>query len=203
MVDVHKILKFATTFALSADTNVDSLLSDLWDGSPPGETVPVQPAQPQAGTMTTPTTSTTPQTPQTPSGPVQLSARSQAKISELQPPEFQEQVRQLLLKGLEAGLRPEIVEGYRSQERQNELYEQGRTKPGAIVTQTKSSMHTKRMAVDIAQLDEKGGITYNPKPPTFWDQMGAIGRSIGLNWGGDWSGFKDRPHFQYKPKTNA
>jgi hypothetical protein len=135
-----------------------------------------------------------------PGGSIQLSERTRQKISELQPPEFQEQIRQLMLRGLQEGLRPEIVEGFRSQERQNELYEQGRTKPGSIVTQTRSSMHTQRMAVDIAQLDEKGKITYNPDPPEFWNRMGAIGRSIGLNWGGDWSGFKDRPHFQYRPQ---
>lgn len=135
-----------------------------------------------------------------PGGPVQLSERSRQKISELKPPEFQQQVRQLMLRGLQEGLRPEIVEGYRSQERQNELYEQGRTKPGEIVTQTRNSMHTKGMAVDIAQLDEKGELTYKPNPPDFWDRMGAIGRSLGLNWGGDWSSFKDRPHFQYRPK---
>jgi len=31
-----------------------------------------------------------------------------------------------------------------------------------------------------------------------WAKAGAIGRSLGLEWGGDWTSFKDRPHFQLK-----
>lgn len=131
--------------------------------------------------------------------PAQLSERSKRIISQLQPPDFQQQVIQLMLQGLSQGLRPEITEGLRSQDRQDQLYEQGRSNPGQVVTQTRNSMHTKGMAVDIAQLDEHGNITFNAQPD-FWDRMGAIGRSLGLNWGGDWSSFKDRPHFQYKSR---
>ena len=129
----------------------------------------------------------------------QLSERSRRIISQLQPPEFQQQITQLMLHGLSQGLRPEITEGFRSQDRQDQLYEQGRSNPGQVVTQTRNSMHTKGMAIDIAQLDDRGNITYNTQPD-FWDRMGAIGRSLGLNWGGDWSSFKDRPHFQYRPR---
>lgn len=42
-----------------------------------------------------------------------------------------------------------ISEAYRSQKRQNALYAQGRTAPGPIVTWTRSSNHTRRLAVDI------------------------------------------------------
>jgi hypothetical protein len=125
-----------------------------------------------------------------------LSERSERKIQQLDPG-FQPKVRQLLLQGLSEGLKPEIVEGYRSQDRQNELYEQGRSTPGKVVTQTRHSMHTQGKAVDLAQLDESGKITYDVTPG-FWDRMGAIGKSLGLMWGGDWKGFKDRPHFQYR-----
>lgn len=30
-----------------------------------------------------------------------------------------------------------------------------------------------------------------------WDEIGEIGVSIGLEWGGNWKEFLDRPHFQY------
>lgn len=43
-----------------------------------------------------------------------------------------------------------ITETYRSQARQNYLYEQGRTRSGNVVTWTKSSRHTSRLAWDIA-----------------------------------------------------
>lgn len=36
---------------------------------------------------------------------------------------------------------------------------------------------------------------WNPGGP-LWDEMGAMGHALGLQWGGDWSTFKDRPHFQ-------
>jgi tRNA nucleotidyltransferase/poly(A) polymerase len=134
---------------------------------------------------------------QVPSPLLQISERSQRMLQGLDPV-FRPKAEELLRKGLAAGLKPEIVEGKRSQERQDELYEQGRTKPGKVVTWTKSSAHTKGLAVDIAQLDDKGNITYNASPG-FWDQMGQIGKSLGLMWGGDWKKNKDRPHFQWKP----
>jgi hypothetical protein len=49
----------------------------------------------------------------------------------------------------EHGLRLEIVEGLRSQLRQNELFTQGRTEPGAVVTWTTNSLHTVGQAADV------------------------------------------------------
>lgn len=46
-----------------------------------------------------------------------------------------------------------IKESYRSQARQDELYSRGRTKPGSIVTWTRSSNHTRRLAVDVSPLN--------------------------------------------------
>lgn len=42
-----------------------------------------------------------------------------------------------------------VVETARSQERQNMLYEQGRTTPGSVVTWTKDSLHTQGEAADL------------------------------------------------------
>ena len=42
-----------------------------------------------------------------------------------------------------------IVETARSQERQDHLYDQGRSRPGAIVTWTRDSAHTRGAAVDV------------------------------------------------------
>ena len=131
-------------------------------------------------------------------GPVQLSERSKSKIAELDP-RFKPLVYRLMMSGLQRGLRPEIVDARRSQEKQNALYEQGRTKPGQIVTWTRESMHTKGLAVDIVQLDEKGNIDWNA-PEEFWNAMGQLGKSLGMKWGGDFKN-KDRPHFQYVPNT--
>jgi len=133
------------------------------------------------------------------SGPVELSEKSKSKIAELDP-RFQPLVHRLMTIGLQQGLRPEIVDARRSQEKQDALYEQGRTKPGQIVTWTRESMHTNGLAVDIAQLDENGNIDWNA-PEEFWSRMGQIGKSLGMKWGGDFKN-KDRPHFQFSPRTS-
>ncbi|MGE7910839.1 M15 family metallopeptidase [Lysinibacillus xylanilyticus] len=86
-----------------------------------------------------------------------------------------------------------ITETYRSQERQNYLYAQGRTRPGQVVTWTLKSNHSSRLAWDIA---------VGP-PKTLYDvttlnKVGTIARKLGITWGGDWIGSIDRPHFEVK-----
>ncbi len=90
-----------------------------------------------------------------------------------------------------AGLKVRITETYRSQERQNELYAQGRTTPGQIVTWTKTSRHTSRRAWDICQ--NIPGREYSDA--SFFDSCGKIAESIGIIWGGEWK-TPDRPHFE-------
>ena len=63
-----------------------------------------------------------------------------------------------------------ISEAYRTQERQNYLYQLGRTIPGQIVTWTLTSDHTQRLAIDlypincthkqIEQVAKRYGITH-------------------------------------------
>lgn len=89
------------------------------------------------------------------------------------------------------GLKVLITETYRSQERQNELYKQGRTASGKVVTWTKYSRHTSRRAWDICQ-NVKGQEYSNT---TFFRRCGEIARSLGIIWGGDWS-TPDMPHFE-------
>jgi len=49
----------------------------------------------------------------------------------------------------EHGHRVELVEGYRTQARQDHLYTQGRSRPGQVVTWTRNSAHTRGHAVDV------------------------------------------------------
>ena len=86
-----------------------------------------------------------------------------------------------------------ITETYRSQERQNYLYAQGRTRPGQIVTWTLSSNHKSRLAWDIAV-----GPPQSLYDVTTLTRVGAIARKLGITWGGDWIGSIDRPHFEVK-----
>lgn len=89
------------------------------------------------------------------------------------------------------GLNVLITETYRSKERQNYLYEQGRIRPGNIVTWTKNSRHTSRRAWDICK--NVKGAEYSDK--AFFAQCGKIAAKFGITWGGDWK-TPDTPHFE-------
>lgn len=90
------------------------------------------------------------------------------------------------------GLYPKITETYRTQERQNYLYEQGRSRDGKVVTWTRDSRHTKRYAFDICK---EGANPYDDEE--FFRRCAEIGKSIGLTPGYYWSEYQDMPHYQY------
>ncbi len=50
---------------------------------------------------------------------------------------------------VEHGHNVKVVEGFRTPERQNALFAQGRTAPGNVVTWTQNSMHSEGLAVDV------------------------------------------------------
>lgn len=90
-----------------------------------------------------------------------------------------------------------IGECLRTEEEQNALFAKGRTQKGSIVTNargsTYSSMHQWGVAFDFFRNDGRGA--YN-NSDGFFQKVGEIGKSIGLEWGGDWTSLKDMPHFQ-------
>lgn len=81
-----------------------------------------------------------------------------------------------------------VLEGLRSKERQQELYNTGKSK-------TLNSRHLTGHAVDLA-----------PWPISWdWDKFYPIADAmkqaaeelgIDIEWGGDWKSFPDGPHFQ-------
>ena len=89
------------------------------------------------------------------------------------------------------GLNVLITETYRSQERQNYLYAQGRTRAGKKVTWTKNSRHTSRRAWDICK--NVRGEEYSDV--SFFKACGKVAKSLGITWGGDWK-TPDLPHFE-------
>ncbi|MDR1066478.1 MAG: M15 family metallopeptidase [Clostridiales bacterium] len=88
-----------------------------------------------------------------------------------------------------------VTSSYRDNESQNALYEQGRTKPGSIVTNARGgeSVHNYRLAFDIAKNIK--GQEYSDA--NFFITAGNIWREMGGEWGGDWVSFPDKPHMQY------
>lgn len=112
-----------------------------------------------------------------------------------------------------------IVQGLRTAEYQNELYQQGRTKPGKIVTKldgyNKKSNHQAKAdgyghAVDIAvcgHYDQNGNyVKYTTDAEMFDNKklveisrhVKAVAKEMGMEivWGGDWKTLYDTPHYE-------
>lgn len=101
----------------------------------------------------------------------------------------------------EAGLPFVFTCTYRSREEQADLYAQGRTKPGPIVTWTRSSMHNLGLAFDIAIRTPRGAtwdlkVNVNENDLPDYEEAGRIGEALGLAWGGRWR-TADACHFEF------
>lgn len=93
---------------------------------------------------------------------------------------------------------------------QDELYAQGRTKAGKIVTKAKGgqSWHNYGMAVDIVLLLDKDGngshetaswdtrTDFDNDKIADWEEVVYVFGLYGWEWGGNWAKFPDYPHFQ-------
>src|SRR5690606_34917855 len=125
-------------------------------------------------------------------GEFTLDPVNEARVSSLHA-DVQRPARQLLNLSSAVGLNLRITEGFRSFERQNQLYAQGRTAPGQQVTNARGgdSYHNYGLAIDVVQI-QGGQANWNGP----WGRIGEIGKAVGFEWGGDWRGFKDYPHFQ-------
>lgn len=97
-----------------------------------------------------------------------------------------------------------VIEGVRTQERQQELYAQGRTKPGNKVTnadgvKNKSNHQVKSdglgHAVDIVPypVDWNSSVKFNNIAVAM--KLAACQLGIDITWGGDWK-MLDLPHFE-------
>lgn len=97
-----------------------------------------------------------------------------------------------------------ITQGLRTYKEQQDLYDQGRTKPGRKVTNAKpgQSVHNYGLAVDICMIID--GKTASWDTVKDWDndriadwyECVKIFAKNGWDWGGNWKNFKDLPHFE-------
>src|SRR2546423_7269352 len=116
---------------------------------------------------------------------------------------------ELLARCSECGIPVVVVYTGRTQEEQDDLYDQGRKRPGKIVTWTRDSAHVmkppemKSHAIDICPLEQYNlhgpdKLAWNTADPV-WQRIGAIGESLGLQWGIMVNGeHLDVGHFQLK-----
>jgi len=108
-------------------------------------------------------------------------------------PDLKDAYTQLCIAMANKGMPVYLSEGFRTAKRQADVYASGRTNPGSIVTKAEplQSMHQYCLAMDIIFKD----YNWNPPSKEWWDTLGAEGKKLGLEWGGNWT-FKDLPHFE-------
>lgn len=94
------------------------------------------------------------------------------------------------------GLRVVITSGNRTWAEQDALFAKGRTKPGPVVTNARggSSNHNYGIAVDITLFKGNAPVWESP----YYKALGGVGKSMGLEWGGDWTSIRDEPHYQLR-----
>jgi energy-coupling factor transporter ATP-binding protein EcfA2 len=123
----------------------------------------------------------------------------QSSILEGLKPEAAALALKLISAATAKGIEVRLISGYRSTEDQRALYEQGRTRPGMIVTKTRFSTHNTGLAFDVAVVKD-GKILFDG--PEF-DILGSLGEQLGLVWGGRQTHFADRPHFETRDALEA
>jgi peptidoglycan L-alanyl-D-glutamate endopeptidase CwlK len=100
-----------------------------------------------------------------------------------------------------------IISGLRSYEEQEVLYQEGRTTPGKIVTDAPPgySNHNFGTAFDIGIFNLDGqyiddlpdrGLMTEAQVSSYYRMLAPIGKSLGLEWGGDWESIDDEPHYE-------
>lgn len=86
------------------------------------------------------------------------------------------------------GLNVKITDCVRTQAEQNACIKKGTTKVTYLFT-----YHAWGLAFDICK--NSANVPY-PQDITWWRKVGKIGEELGLEWGGNWTDFPDKPHFQ-------
>lgn len=97
-----------------------------------------------------------------------------------------------------------IAQGMRTEVEQNALYAQGRTAKGKKVTNAKAwqSIHNYGLAVDIVLIIDGKEASWDTAKDwdgdrvSDWMEVVAVFKKYGWNWGGNWTNFKDLPHFE-------
>jgi peptidoglycan L-alanyl-D-glutamate endopeptidase CwlK len=108
----------------------------------------------------------------------------------------QQQARIFMKKVVASGIRAKIISGSRTYAEQNKLFRQGRYgNPGPIITYARGgrSNHNFGIAWDIGIFTETGGYVTQG---ILYDQAADAGMSEEIEWGGNWTGFVDKPHYQ-------
>ena len=140
---------------------------------------------------------------------------------ELLHPEVKQEVKEIYNKILDRELNIRFTSTLRTFKEQDVLYMQGRKslsevnkarkeiglyeiseKDNIIVTKAKGgeSIHNYGLAIDFCILDTNNtynmSYDFNKNNEHDWDEVVFLFKSYGWFWGGDWTSFKDYPHFE-------
>src|SRR5437660_3691972 len=111
-----------------------------------------------------------------------MNTSSQTRLQKVHP-ELAKRVTELIQALQAQGMQVEVVQGLRTFEEQDELYAQGRSKPGQIVTRAKGgqSNHNYGIAVDLCPF-VNGQPQWNDNHAFV--RIGKEAENRGLEWGG-------------------
>ena len=112
-------------------------------------------------------------------------------------PKLQAIIPQIIQRCAALGLPVLVTDGFRTKAEQDKIYAQGRTAPGQIVTQVQwpNSAHCWGVAFDFCR--NVRGREYDDGD-NFFRRVAEVAKTYGLEWGGDWTRFVDKPHLQLK-----
>jgi peptidoglycan L-alanyl-D-glutamate endopeptidase CwlK len=100
------------------------------------------------------------------------------------------------------GIEVQVTSTLRTCEEQNAIYAQGRTEPGPVISGASGcrSWHTWGRAFDVLIKDDSqpNGLVMDGMDHRY-DELGDIGKQLGMRWGGDFSWGRDAGHFEYHP----
>ncbi|RLL42091.1 M15 family peptidase [Oceanobacillus piezotolerans] len=127
-----------------------------------------------------------------------------APISTELHPIVEERKNILISEARHIGIEVIITEEVRTMERQQALYDQGRTSDGSIVTYAEAgeSYHNYGLAIDYALENNHGELIWNIEydgnnnGKADWFEVADIAKQLGFTWGGDWTHFKDYSHLE-------
>jgi peptidoglycan LD-endopeptidase CwlK len=97
-----------------------------------------------------------------------------------------------------------LIGGSRTYAEQNALYAQGRTSGGKVVTNARGgySNHNFGIAGDFGVFGSGGAYLDNSNPALASRIHKSVAawatENLPIEWGGNWSTFKDEPHYQFK-----
>lgn len=130
-----------------------------------------------------------------------LDPHSAKNIPTLLPP-VQKLALALIEKAAQAGIALRVTSGTRTYAEQDALFAKG----GVTKARGGQSNHNFGLAFDVTIWTRHWSEHQTGDPvweSPLYAKLGAMGKQLGLSWGGDWQSFKDEPHFEFRPKWAA